>query len=164
VIWICWAANPTGPFHRDEWTWSEVGGFARPAGPHLSATEKGFQFFKFVVLARDARYPRDPKADYASAHLGAARRALYDLHFAGFRIEKSDSLMWNTYTSFKGYEYIYVLPYWPIIIASGIPPLRRLTRAVQRADRLRENHCFRCSYNLRGSLGRCPECGTEPRG
>lgn len=32
----------------------------------------------------------------------------------------------------------------------------------KRADRRRmQNLCIKCEYDLRGSEGRCPECGTE---
>jgi hypothetical protein len=62
-------------------------------------------------------------------------------------------------------EHVLLVPLWAIAIVSAILPgwwvvryrRRRLVRQRQAA-----NLCLRCGYDLRGSAGRCPECGTAP--
>lgn len=51
------------------------------------------------------------------------------------------------------------LPFWLIVPLLMIPGLLgwRWTRA--RRSRMRANRCISCGYDLRGSPGRCPECG-----
>jgi hypothetical protein len=58
------------------------------------------------------------------------------------------------------------LPLWlPVIIASALPVMR--VRAYRRSRRQRwrnEGKCGACGYDLRATPGRCPECGTVPKG
>ena len=57
-------------------------------------------------------------------------------------------------------------PWWLLLLmAAGFPCLWLLSRifvAVEsrRLKRLRLGVCTKCSYDLRASLDRCPECGT----
>lgn len=41
--------------------------------------------------------------------------------------------------------------------------LPSVSRATRQAVRRRHGRCTTCGYDLRGSAGRCPECGTTPR-
>ena len=58
-----------------------------------------------------------------------------------------------------------VVPYWALtlalalILAATLQGLRRR----RRADRLKQNLCVQCGYDLRATPDRCPECGTKPK-
>ena len=54
------------------------------------------------------------------------------------------------------------VPFWPACAATALLPAVWLTRAARRRRRRRAGRCEACGYNLRGSPGRCPECGAEP--
>lgn len=54
------------------------------------------------------------------------------------------------------------LPYWTVVLLSGILPFRKAFAAARRRKRRKTRCCILCGYDLRGSTGRCPECGNEP--
>ena len=57
--------------------------------------------------------------------------------------------------------YLFVVPYWIILVLSAIIPLRALLRR----RRSVEGGCQNCSYDLTGNTsGVCPECGTAVAG
>lgn len=51
-------------------------------------------------------------------------------------------------------------PYWFAIGVVVLSPLIAATRAARRGRRIRRGECVHCGYDLRGSGGRCPECGA----
>ena len=64
-----------------------------------------------------------------------------------------------------------IVPYWSLAVLTGALPAVWLVRTARR--RLRDRRaaaglCTACGYDLRGSAGRCPECGairaTAPEG
>lgn len=50
--------------------------------------------------------------------------------------------------------------YGLVVLASALLPARSLLRWGLRRRRLGRHLCVRCGYDLRASLGRCPECGS----
>ena len=84
----------------------------------------------------------------------AAQQVL--LHRGGFQIvtEQAGNLI-----SFRRTTYVTV-PLWFVTLLFAAPA----TAIVQREWRHRTlpgpGHCVRCGYDLRASVGRCPECGT----
>jgi hypothetical protein len=64
----------------------------------------------------------------------------------------------------SGYQHSIVLPLWFLAIAFAVMPgvaVRRVRREVRAERRRAENRCVACGYDLRGSPGPCPECGTS---
>jgi hypothetical protein len=62
------------------------------------------------------------------------------------------------------------IPYWSVLLASGILPwlalvrLRRQFVARRQARRRLLGQCIRCAYDLRATPARCPECGAVQAG
>jgi hypothetical protein len=59
----------------------------------------------------------------------------------------------------------FVVPLWLVSLGAAVLPVRWTARHVRerlRRQRTREGRCGACGYDLRGSTGRCPECGTHP--
>jgi hypothetical protein len=52
-----------------------------------------------------------------------------------------------------------MVPYWLLVVVSGIGPGVWVIRWWRRRRRVREGCCMKCGYDLRASEGRCPECG-----
>jgi hypothetical protein len=57
-----------------------------------------------------------------------------------------------------------VMPYWSILLISGIWPAVVFRRWRRRRRRLALGCCSSCGYDLRATLGRCPECGMIASG
>lgn len=51
-------------------------------------------------------------------------------------------------------------PLWSVAAALLLPPLARLRSILRDVRRRRSGRCVACGYDLRGSPGRCPECGA----
>ena len=52
------------------------------------------------------------------------------------------------------------VPFWFLVPASLLPAAERVAHAYRGRRRRRSRQCLTCGYDLRGSPGRCPECGT----
>jgi hypothetical protein len=53
------------------------------------------------------------------------------------------------------------IPIWLLVVLSGFYPAKVAIAAMYRWRRRSKCRCVVCDYDLRGSPGRCPECGTE---
>ncbi len=59
---------------------------------------------------------------------------------------------------------IVTVPYWLLVVVTAILPAiagTQLVRGVRRRRRFARGMCRSCGYDLRGSGGICPECGTK---
>ena len=83
----------------------------------------------------------------------------------GSRVSGEQSAYSGTFNDRSNYRYRFDgchVPYWfplHLFACGGLPLLIRLQAKLQRSRRLRANQCVACGYDLRGSSGRCPECG-----
>jgi hypothetical protein len=61
----------------------------------------------------------------------------------------------NSYIAHRGI----IVPQWSLIVLTLILPSVRFRRFLRRRYRVRHGLCLSCGYDLRGSVGKCPECG-----
>jgi hypothetical protein len=55
------------------------------------------------------------------------------------------------------------IPFVAIAVATAMLPLVRLLILVRLLRRVRKGYCSQCGYDLRASIGHCPECGSSNR-
>jgi hypothetical protein len=55
----------------------------------------------------------------------------------------------------------WAVPYWVVFVASVLPLTVLVGRDFRKEHRRLNGLCARCGYDVRGSPGRCPECGEE---
>jgi hypothetical protein len=70
----------------------------------------------------------------------------------------------KVYQSVNSGHYV-LIPYWAIIVLSGVGPglwLMGYRRRHILSRRMRRGVCWVCGYDLRATPDRCPECGTIP--
>jgi len=72
-------------------------------------------------------------------------------------------LIFNRVSLTQGY-FVLGLPFWPAALALAGATAWGAARWHRSQTRLRHGHCRACGYDLRGSSGTCPECGTTPAG
>lgn len=54
---------------------------------------------------------------------------------------------------------VVVIPLWLVMVLLSLPSVGQAARLDIRRRRMRANCCVSCGYDLRGTPGRCPECG-----
>jgi hypothetical protein len=106
--------------------------------------------------------PPDEKRNYTRRGPPSALFWLYS--FNGERPARADTTQfpalrdhWHVVLG----PYILVIPYWVTIILAGILPVRWAVYRVRSLIRRRQNRCPHCGYDVRASIGCCPECGTS---
>jgi hypothetical protein len=52
---------------------------------------------------------------------------------------------------------------WGVALLTAVMPGAWVGRRMRHARRVREGHCLACSYDIRATPDRCPECGAVPR-
>lgn len=116
-------------------------------------------------------YPYDPDPPYDGGSW---------TYPAGFRLGRWRGGTPTRVTSLLGFQYaefsgprlgvaeqphsLLVVPYWPVVLATSILPLRWSARRLRTHSRSRLARCVECGYDLRTTPGRCPECGRIPAG
>ncbi|HLW78075.1 MAG TPA: hypothetical protein VKU44_00615 [Terriglobia bacterium] len=58
--------------------------------------------------------------------------------------------------------WILAIPWWPILLITGVGAAFVVRRRVINRQRRRSGLCLCCGYDLRQSFERCPECGIAP--
>ncbi len=72
--------------------------------------------------------------------------------------------VWNRlgFKSYSGPTHTNVcVPYWSLELAATVLPGVWMVRWNRRRRRLAAGCCVACGYDLRASIGRCPECGRD---
>lgn len=102
-----------------------------------------------------ADWPSDPRGEWRlvrdkpPADVAAAGPLPSPLNQIGFGVR------WET-THEGMFDRAVAMPLWLVSVLLGACPIIWLYRRLRGH---REGHCQRCGYDLRGSPGRCPECG-----
>lgn len=98
--------------------------------------------------------PADEVA-FGLAFVGVGQVPERKVEFAGFAyVRLSDPL------ATRLDDWLLFIPYWAIAAPLALLPAWWALTYRRRRERLRQGHCRRCGYDLRGTPHRCPECGT----
>ena len=124
----------------------------------------GFQIFDFASLLPNPRIPDRPRAYYFKSE--PADDMLFsglvgDIHSArDVDEEPAIDCMGIELTPKSG---IYFVPHGIIAALCSLLPVYWILRAVLSRRLVVSSICQTCSYDLRATPGRCPECGTVPK-
>jgi hypothetical protein len=102
----------------------------------------------------DDRLPGMKDVDYTAA---------CQHRFLGFGLRKHVSPFLLAGQSRPGVMHMVVWPHWAAAALFAVAPLTRAARWRRRRRRRRRRRaglCPACAYDLRGIVGRCPECGV----
>lgn len=76
-------------------------------------------------------------------------------------VTRSAAFSWST-NQWRRWQYLgLTVPYWAIIVLSGILPAMWIVLKM-REPKIEGNFCASCGYDLRATPQRCPECGIVP--
>jgi hypothetical protein len=85
------------------------------------------------------------------------------IHNKGIKFHKLGTLEFGSRRSRDRVVRSAIVPYWPLVILSGIQLIWWLVRSQRDRRRPRCGRCVSCGYDLRATPDRCPECGTETK-
>jgi hypothetical protein len=138
-----------------------------------------FDFTQPEWEAAQGTRPRQPDADWHWTFANApASRAEY---YSGWTRQEEDSpeapagglgfyfftsgapLRWMTMSSPSPQGWMMRIPWWPILLLTGILPLKHLLVLATRVKPHRRGYCRNCGYDLRATPDRCPECGLATK-
>lgn len=109
------------------------------------------------------RYGFQTVLSHFALHIRSASSVVED--FDGYRRVRVNGVHQDQRVSVGKYsvhvvEVIFPIGYlWLLFLLFGSPAIHQICR--RRSSRIPAGHCARCGYDLRGSEGRCPECGLE---
>ena len=138
-------------------------------GYHLCTTRNGLYLsyspFHFASAPDADTYAADPSSlPGLHHHSSEPQSATFDrgLAFLGFgfflEFDNSDPRYSYRFDRFK-------IPYWFLLLlslAGAYPAFASIRRARTLRRRTRLNLCLACGYDLRATIGPCPECGAAP--
>lgn len=133
----------------------------KPTAPWIEAGYRGRRV-RYIVRAAE---PSNVAWDYGIraetlVDLGTYSKALI---VEAFGAQFTRHTMWYS-QSLRRSGVDLIVPCYLVVLASAVPPafaLRRLHRRRRQTHRSGRGQCTACGYDLRGSPGRCPECGRE---
>lgn len=83
--------------------------------------------------------------------------AALDPRFLSFHYDNNRGVLTN---GLEWKSWVIAIPYWPLVLLSGITPLVWLVAFKRKRRRDFAGRCLACGYDLRATPERCPECGT----
>jgi hypothetical protein len=163
AIWAFLCICICGLWVRSYWWSDQVGRNSSPPGPLINwgtllvlpgpptgtfygVVTQGGNFYIVRFLTWDSQ---TPKTGWSCARFVPTNGSLNDfamMSFAGF------SFNWHGTDSTLGFVSV---PIWLLLLACAFPPLRKWIRARRQPV---PGHCRRCSYDIRATPDRCPEC------
>lgn len=140
---------------------SESGGLELVAGYFREIGRRQVEEFRLFPNPRiwwdtdrsPPRYPIPPRQLLESVSCSVP---LLNRHGFGWFINRDDGKSMDTVSSVG-----ITLPDWFIVLLSGVFATACLLPVYRRGRRRKRGLCVGCGYDLRASIGRCPECG-EP--
>ncbi len=149
-------------------TWRAVDVVSGSSGVFLFRQHYDFQEpGKALVYAQDERRVQGASHEI-TAPVGnpfvqgryASRSSFYNR--IGFGYDRGPAVYQADYGPYNRRDDLAHVPYWSLIAAflgAGLPSVRAVIARRRSSRRLAAGCCLLCGYDLRGTPGRCPECG-----
>jgi hypothetical protein len=101
------------------------------------------------------------RADVAIDYLGWSAPAGEDIagKWGFYLFMEGHPTRWNSESSPRSRGWMISIPWWAIILITGVLPVTHFIGLAARKRPHRKGHCRNCGYDLRATPDRCPECG-----